>query len=155
MEYPYIEGARIFHNYRCEEYIQHHTIGCTEHCVGCGSCDHYPCHSAVKCYTTKSHKIKYCCDECISENCNNEILSNVDESLNELCECEKKAKYCTRYQVTNKLCTTCGESQNSNGTLDIVLARSGNLFTCDECEITYKIVDVNCDFVECEKLNKL
>jgi len=151
---------------------------CSDYCIGCGACDHFPYMYAVMGFEQTVREVNYYCKQCYNtvktgfwlvfnikknkeEHPTNIVIDNKDKickDCHKLIE-ENDIEFNNTY-FTRVVCQNCAEKYNltvksyyrcvHDGTKDV----QKNSFFCESCEKEYSII---CDLgsINCEDISKI
>jgi len=147
-----IDALALQHNYLYDEDFGFNSVGCPDHCDGCGSCDHFPplyaksdtraeltviVNKCKKCHESYSYLKKYNDDEHI-----NKIIINNTTNICSSCECDDFGKY--YYNTVALICDDCHgpPASNNHYRIERCQSTSPNYFECCKCNKKYKVNNV-------------
>lgn len=160
-----IYGRRIEHEY--DQIEDWDGSFCSDFCIGCGDCDHFPTKYAISCYEQTTKKIEYYCDKCFVKKkssifppCLKDEKTDITISLGDknCSQCSKKLlKEMThivyRYS-SNLMCGSCAKT-NKVEKKTYYRVRTANSFQCDGCKTKYRVVVKNKKILQCSAISKI
>lgn len=170
-----VYGQQLVHNYK--EKTNWDGSYCSDYCIGCGACDHYPTNYVVSGYKENVKNITYHCKKCNEKRA---LVENVlkmktnkdetkkidyiidlkneyevDETDIEFVSCNDckfrirlKDSYQREHEYQRIVCVQCGEK---NGDNIMEYARCCDTFYCCECKKVFEIEPLG-QKVECENI---